>query len=328
MYTGELIAFAVAISWTATALFAEVASKRMGSLPLNVLRMLLSLTMLAVTLWLTTGVPYPSFTDGNTWLWMSLSGFVGYVLGDYCLFQSYVLMNSRFGQLFMTLASPSAAISAWIILGERMSPIAILGMIVTMTGIGMSILTRADEDSNHKVALSLPLKGVLFAIGAGTGQGIGLVLSKVGMRYYEQSIASHGIADMATYVCDGAIVPVTLGMVMPFASTMIRAIIGLIGFTAALYLFTKKSNDKMKHAISDGKAMRCAVAAAFFGPFVGVGLSLMATLYTSAGIAQTIMATTPVMIILPSWLLFHQRITLMQVVGACISVVGVALFFV
>lgn len=328
MYIGEIIAFAVSVSWTATALFAEVASKRMGSLPLNVLRMVLSLAMLAITLWLTTGVPYPSFTDGNTWLWMSLSGFVGYVLGDYCLFQSYVLMNSRFGQLFMTLASPSAAISAWIILGEQMRPLAILGMIVTMIGIGMSILTRADEDSNHKVALSLPLKGVLFAIGAGTGQGIGLVLSKVGMRYYEQSISSSGIADMASYVCDDAIVPVSLGMVMPFASTMIRAIIGLVGFSAALFLFTRNSREKMTKAMTDGKAMRCAIGAAFFGPFIGVGLSLMATLYTSAGIAQTIMATTPVMIILPSWLLFHQRITLMQVIGAFISVIGVSLFFI
>ena len=73
--------------------------------------------------------------------------------------------------------------------------------------------------------------------------------------------------------------------------------------------------------------MYCALGAAIFGPFIGVSLSLMATLYTHAGVAQTIMSLTPVLIILPSWMLFHQKVTLWEVVGAFICVFGVALFF-
>lgn len=328
MYTGELISLLVAFSWTATALFAEVASKRMGTLPLNVVRMLLSLALLGITLWLTMGVPYPPLADGRTWLWLSLSGFVGYVLGDYCLFQSYVLMNSRFGQLFMTLSSPAAALTAWMLLGEQMQPLAIVGMIVTMTGIGMSVLSKGGDDDQHKLTLKLPLRGVLFGIGAGVGQGVGLVLSKVGMEYYQDSIAAAGITDMATYVMPDALVPVSLGFMMPFASTMMRAIIGMVGFTVALFCFTKRGGQQLHHAVTDRHAMLCAVGAAVFGPFVGVSLSLMATLYTNAGIAQTIMAMTPVFIILPSWLMFHQKVTWLEVVGAVISVVGVTLFFI
>ena len=63
------------------------------------------------------------------------------------------------------------------------------------------------------------------------------------------------------------------------------------------------------------------------GPFLGVGFSLMAVQYTAAGIASTLMATTPIIILLPSRWLFGQRITLRNVVGAVISVVGVSLFF-
>lgn len=328
MYTGELISLLVAFSWTATALFAEVASKRVGTLPLNVVRMLLSLALLGITLWLTMGVPYPPLADGRTWLWLSLSGFVGYVLGDYCLFQSYVLMNSRFGQLFMTLSSPAAALTAWMLLGEQMQPLAIVGMIVTMTGIGMSVLSKGGDDDHHKLTLKLPLRGVLFGIGAGVGQGVGLVLSKVGMEYYKDSIAAAGITDMSTYVMPDALVPVSLGFMMPFASTMMRAIIGMIGFTVALFCFTKKGGQQLHHAVTDRRGMACAVGAAVFGPFVGVSLSLMATLYTNAGVAQTIMAMTPVFIILPSWLMFHQKVTWLEVVGAVISVVGVTLFFI
>jgi hypothetical protein len=39
MYTGEIISLIVALAWTATALCGEVASKRIGALALNVIRM-------------------------------------------------------------------------------------------------------------------------------------------------------------------------------------------------------------------------------------------------------------------------------------------------
>lgn len=326
MYVGELISLGVAISWTATALFAEVASKRMGSLPLNVLRMALSLTLLSLTLYVTLGAPLPPMADRSTWFWLSLSGFVGYVLGDFCLFQSYVLMGARFGQLLMTLSSPSAAITAWLLLGERMQPLALLGMVVTILGISMSILGKGDD--HHKVALKLPLKGILLGIGAGAGQGVGLVLSKVGMQHYEAAIAAGGITDMYAYTAPDALLPVSLGVMMPFASTFIRAVIGMIGFSVALFLFTKQGGRRLLQGISDRKAMLCALGAALFGPFVGVSLSLMATLYTNAGIAQTIMAITPILILAPAYLLFKQKVTMIEVCGAVISVIGVALFFI
>ena len=90
MFIGETIALGVAVAWTATALFAEVGSKRMGSLPLNTVRMTMSLTLLVLTLWLTMGMPFPRYADGSTWLWLLLSGVVGYVIGDYCLMQGYI----------------------------------------------------------------------------------------------------------------------------------------------------------------------------------------------------------------------------------------------
>ena len=175
MYKGELISLLVTLLWTVTAMAAEVASKRLSPLGLNVVRMLMSLAFLAILMWVVCGQPWPQDADGETWLWLSLSGFVGYVLGDYCLFNSYLLMGSRFGQLFMTLAPAVAALFGFILLGETMSPLAIVGMLITMFGIGLSVLSRGGE--HHTLSLKLPLKGILFGIGAGMGQGIGLVLS-------------------------------------------------------------------------------------------------------------------------------------------------------
>lgn len=308
MYLGEIISLAVAVSWTVTALFAEVASKRIGSLQFNVVRMFLSIVMLGLTLWCFTGSPVPLYANSDAWLWLSLSGFVGYLLGDYCLFNSYILIGSRFGQLFMTLAPIAAAFSAWAILGERMSFQAVVGMLVTISGIGLSVLNKGG--GKHRLSLKLPLNGVLFGIGAGIGQGVGLVLSKVGMNHYVQSIPAGEelVADL-----------------MPFASTMIRAITGFIGFFLVM-IFQKKLTT-MSVALRNRKGMNAAVWATFAGPFIGVSLSLMAVQYTEAGIASTLMALTPIFILWPSSFFFGQKVTTKEIAGAVISVVGVSLFF-
>lgn len=307
-YLGEMISLTVAVSWTVTALFAEIGSKRLGSLQMNVIRMLLSLLMLGATLWYFTGSPYPLYADGQAWFWLSLSGFVGYLLGDYCLFNSYIWIGSRFGQLFMTLAPPTAAIAGWLMLGETLSWNALLGMLVTLTGIGISVLNKG---TSHKFSLKLPLKGVLFGIGAGVGQGIGLVLSKVGMNHYEMSIPA-GEAMVAD--------------LMPFASTFIRAVTGAIGFLCVMGV--QKQFHTLATSVRDRKGMNAALWATITGPFIGVSLSLMAVQYTEAGIASTLMALTPVFIIWPSYFFFKQNVTFKEIVGACISVVGVSLFFI
>jgi len=67
---------------------------------------------------------------------------------------------------------------------------------------------------------------------------------------------------------------------------------------------------------------------AFFGPFLGVSFSLVAIKYTEAGIASTIMALVPVFIILPAVIFLKQKVTLTEILGAVVSVAGVALFFI
>ena len=307
-FVGEIISLVVAVSWTVTALFAEVGSKRLGSLQMNVIRMVLSLLMLGTTLWWFTGSPVPLYADGKAWFWLSLSGFVGYLLGDYCLFNSYIWIGSRFGQLFMTLAPPTAALFGWMLLGETLAWNALLGMLVTLTGIGISVLNKG---TSNKLSLKLPLKGVLFGIGAGVGQGVGLVLSKVGMTHYEMSIpvGEEMVADL-----------------MPFASTFIRAVTGAVGFLIVMGM--QKQFHTLVTCVRDGKGMNAAVWATITGPFIGVSLSLMAVQYTEAGIASTLMALTPVFIIWPAHFFFGQKVMFKEVVGACISVIGVSLFFI
>lgn len=307
-HIGELISLGVAVSWTITAWFSDKASRRVGVMVTNVLRLIMAALFLGILLWLTIGHPYPAYADKDTWIWLGLSALVGYVFGDYCLFSSYLSIGPRFGQLLMTLAPPMAAIAGWILLGETLSWKSILAMAITLCGIGISILSRG---SGKHYRLDLPLKGILLGIGAGIGQGVGLVLSKVGMQHYSEAIPAG--------------TPALMESMLPFASTMIRAIIGGAGFLILLSL--QKGLGRLKDAARDPVTMGYASIVTLFGPAVGVSLSLMAVRYANAGIASTLMALTPVLILAPEVLVNKKRIRPKEIVGLAVSITGVSLFF-
>ncbi len=110
-----------------------------------------------------------------------------------------------------------------------------------------------------------------------------------------------------------------------FASTMIRAIIGGLGFVAIIAL--QRNIPQFITSLGDRKGVKYAIYATLFGPVLGVSLSLMAVRYTNAGIASTLMALTPVLILLPYSLIYRQKLEIKEVFGASISMVGVAMFF-
>ena len=308
-YLGEIISLLVAVSWTAGAIFADVASHRIGSVNLNIIRMAFAILFLAAILFVFTGSPLPLYTDGKTLFWFALSGIVGFVFGDFCLFNAYVRIGSLYGQLLMTLAPPIAGIAGFMMLGEKLAPTSLVAMAVTISGIGITILSR-DSESRLPV-LKLPISGVLYGIGAGIGQGVGLVLSKIGMKHYTAAIP--------TDVTSG------ISSAMPFAGTFIRVIAGIIGFSLIIAL--KKEAGSLQKALKDRTAMVCCLITTLLGPVIGVSLSLMAVQHTSAGIASTLMGLTPVMILIPYSIYAKQKITLREVAGTFITVAGVALFF-
>ena len=307
-HLGEIISLTVAVCWTVTALFADKASHRLGSMSTNVLRLSLALVFLAAVMWIGTGYPYPVYADAKAWFWLALSAVVGYLFGDWCLFNSYLVIGARFGQLFMTLAPLFAAIAGWAMLGESLGWKAIVAMAVTLCGIAISILSR---DGGHHLSLSLPLKGVLLGIGAGLGQGVGLVLSKVGVQYYAAAIPEDAPAAMDT--------------LLPFASTMIRALVGAAGFVVMMAL--QRDLPRLKAAVADRTGMGYALIVTLFGPVLGVSLSLMAVRYANAGIASTLMALTPVLILIPYAFVYKQRIRFREIAGVAVSMLGVSMFF-
>jgi drug/metabolite transporter (DMT)-like permease len=294
-HLGEFYALGTALFWTITALAFESASLKVGSITVNVIRLILGLLFLCIFTSISRGMILPLDASGKNLLWLGLSGLVGFVFGDLLLLKSFTIIGSRFAMLIMAMAPTLAAIFGWIILGERIGWLGLIGMVLTLGGISLAIVGR--EDKNARIKLKLSPKGVIYAFGGALGQGLGLVLSKLGMRGYD-----------------------------PFAATQIRVIAGIIGFSALISIIGRWT--KVFEALTHVNAMKRIVIGSFFGPFLGVSFSLLAIARTEAGIASTIMSIVPVLLIPPAILFMKEKVTLIEIIGAIISVLGVAMFFI
>lgn len=308
--TGEIISLVVAVSWTITALAAEKASRYASALTMNVVRMCIAIPIFLVLLWVTTGSCLPLYADSATWGWLSLAGLVGYVFGDICLFRAYQEMGSRYGQLFMTMAPLFSAVGGYFVFGEELRSITWLAILLILGGIGMSVMGRSSASGNSKIRLKITPLAALLGTGAAIGQGVGLVISKIGMISYEESLPAGVDAE---------------SVMMPFAATLIRCLCAIVGFT--IILLVRGESGSVAVMVRNKTAMTAMTIATVFGPVVGVSLSLLAVLYTSTGIAATLMALVPIFILFPSVIFMHQKITALDIIGSIVAVGGVALIF-
>lgn len=292
---GELAALLTAFFWTITALAFEGATKRVGPLSVNIIRLVLGFSFLTLAAGIQRGQFLPVDASAHAWFWLMLSGLVGLMMGDLFLFASYPIIGSRIAMLMMTLAPPLAALLGWLVLDESMSLLSVAGMFMVLLGIALVIWSRPG--GNNKVKLNFPIKGLVFAFMGAVGQAGGLVLSKFGMKDYS-----------------------------PLAATQIRIIAATLGFVLLISVLGRWKN--VFRTLKYKKAMEGITVGSFFGPFLGVSFSLVAIKYTSTGIASTLMAIVPVLIIAPSVIIFKQKVNLKEIVGAIISVLGVSLFFI
>jgi drug/metabolite transporter (DMT)-like permease len=307
---GQIAALATAVAWTITALAFEHAANRIGAMALNFLRLAVGFVFLGIWGLATKGAFLPLDAPGSAWLWLSASGVVGLVLGDLLLFQAFIVVGSRVSMLVYASAPALTAVLGFAILGERLGAASLGGMALTLAGIALVVLGRAapvGRDAPKSGAAVEPVasgpapgkhraRGIALAFGAALGQAGGLILSKIGA-----------------------------GRMDPFAGTQIRVSAAVICF--GLIVAIAGVAPGVLSALRDRKAVASLTLGSFFGPFLGVSLSLLAVQSTKAGVAAAIMSITPVLIIAPYAVIYKEKVKAREVVGAIAAVGGVFVLF-
>ena len=308
-YPGEVSALITSLSFAFTATFFTFAGRLVGSSVVNRTRLPFGMVMLILTHWIALGSLFPDAAL-DRWLWLSLSGVIGLSLGDAFLFQAFIWIGARLSMLLMSLAPVLAALLAWIFLGETLTPGQTTGILLTTGGIAWVIAeqnrghnqtppggravppTTADpERRNYKT-------GILFGIGAATGQALGLILSKLGLVGDFSALSGNVIRMLAA------------------ASTI------------WIYALLRKQGKETTHQLTaHPRAILFILGGSIFGPLIGVSFSLLAVQQTEVGIASTLIALTPIFMLPIGAVIFREKFGWQAVAGTLLAITGVAMLF-
>ncbi len=292
---GELAALATSLMWTFTSIFFTIGGREVGSVVVNRSRLLLAVIFLSVTHFFMLGTFFPIGVEPERYLWLGLSGIIGLVVGDAFLFQAFVMIGPRISMLMMALVPVISTFLAWIFLGETLGSLQLLAIVITVAGIGWVVLEspRAGvwANSRHR------LLGILAGLGGALGQAIGLIAAKYGLA-----------GDFP--VLSGVLIRMAVAVIVIWAFTALR---GKLRNTLVVF--------------HNRKALLAIVGGSVVGPFIGVWLSLVAVHLAPVGIASTLMALSPVLILPIAHFFLHDKVGFRAVFGTTVALAGVAMIF-
>lgn len=292
-YLGESFAFITAVGWAVSSIIFELAAKRSDSLSVNVIRLIMGIVFLGIITLFTKGMFLPMDSTAHNWTFLGISGAIGLFIGDMFLYEAYVLIGARICMLFMTLTPLIVGSFGFIILGEKMTLIQTVAMFITCSGILMVVLKPKNKNSSEETKLSS--KGILFIILAVTFEALGNIFTKIGSAGYDSS-----------------------------SSTQIRMICAFGVFI--VYITLKRRWKHIFRAFSDRKLM-IYIAGGTISATVGITFLVSAFNMINTGVASTISSISPVLVIPISMVVFKEKIKVKEIIGAFVSVAGIALFF-
>ncbi|MGA2625311.1 MAG: DMT family transporter [Bacteroidota bacterium] len=292
-FLGEFSALLTACFWSGSSMAFASATKRVGTFQVNVTRLMLAAGYLVL---LIAALRFDITMSVTQVASLSVSGVIGLALGDTFLFKAYEQVGARITMLFMSLAPAIAAGLAFWLLGEGISITGVLGMLITLLGISIVVF---EPGLNESPGISLTTAGITYALFAALGQGAGLVVAKMAFRE----------STLNGFVATAVRILASLIVLLPFA------------------LMTKRYSHPYRTFSRDRKAFLLTVIGSVFGPFLGITSSLIAIEHTSVGIAATIMATVPILMLPLVRIIYKERLTWRAITGAFIAVAGVAVLF-
>ena len=288
---GEAAALVAALSWAIASVIWGRAGRRIPPLELNLVKGLIGCALLAIALAITKELFVA--VDPRAVVLLGVSGAVGIALGDTAYFEAINCLGPRRALLVTMLAPPLAGVVAWIILGERLRPVAWAGMALTILGV-VWVITERFHGQNG--GTSRALRGVGMGAAASCAQVAGAVLSRA------------------------AFTQTDVGWLLSALLRMSAAVVTLLVWIS---LLRAKGKWTIHHSPDVWKLVFTATV---IGTFVGISLQQFAFMHTSAGVTQTLLSTSP-LFILPIVVWRGEKVSVRAVGGVLIALLGIAVLF-
>jgi drug/metabolite transporter (DMT)-like permease len=288
MLRGEVAALTAAFLWAlSTVIFGQL-GKSISPLVLNLAKGAIAIALIILTLVIQQNLQ-PQLPPAAIF-WLMLSGVVGIGLGDTAYFKSINHFGARRALLMETLAPPLTALMALFFLQERLGAIAWCGILLTVGGIAWVISERVPTADQQALNLKA---GLIWSVLAQLGQASGAVMSR------------------------GALANTTVD---PLWSGLLRITAGTI--VLVLLVSSRGAIRQQLQPLRSRQLLPLLGVAAVLGTYLAIWLQQVAFKFTPAGIAQALLATSP-LFVLPIAASLGDRITGRAVFGVVIAIAGI-----
>lgn len=301
--SGELIALVTTLCWSLGIFPFTEASKRIGTAPVNQYRLLLAWVLISIILFFTNSLNLVDlFEDPQLYhyVFLGASGIIGFTIGDYCSFRSFTILGPKLGSLYTTFAPGAALSMGFLVLGEKINLIGVLGIAITIGGVIWLTLSKKDTAAAEEAGFKRDRTGIILGIIGALCQGTGLVLSKYGMDYYADKLPTmHAV---------------WIRLLFAFAAAFLVSLLARKLISNSKPILSNKNN-----------ALPYMVLGTILGPICGVSCSLLAIQKIEVAVAQTIFALLPIVVLPVNLLVYKEKITLQSVFACMIAILGVVI---
>lgn len=288
---GEWAAILCSVLWAVGSVYFARAGARLSPVAMNFVKCGVGAVLMSLTLRLTEGVWLPAM-DRTDALWLSASAVVGLALGDSLYFASLLRIGARRALLASSVVPAFTAAAAWYLLKEPMSAMQVLGATVTLCGVTWVLAAKSSDD--------VPLAPGQLAWGLMLG--VGAALCQVS-------------TNLITKDAGGSMSALGVGVVR----------LGVGALALGVMLSMERGWGRMRDALAFPETRLEIAAGTMLGTYIGVWLMNLALMRTEAGVAATLLSTSPIWILPVSAYMQQQPISARSWVGAAVAVAGIAL---
>lgn len=292
---GQLAALGTAVCWSLTAVFFSYSGRLVGSDVVNRSRLIFAFGFLLISHYVLQGTLFPTGAEPFRWFWFAISSILGLVLGDTFLFRAYVLIGPRLSMLLMSTVPIFSVLFGWLLFGERVTAVELSGVLLAVAGIGWVVTEKQPGQTNGE--MQFYRQGIFFGLLGALGQVANLVTARYGL----------------------------VGNYPSISATVIRIFVALVVLWTIAALRRQVATTFRQWR--NRKALPAMVAGSFVGPFLGIWLSLVAIQFARLGIASTLMALPPILLIPIEMVVYKRRVSARGIVGTAVALSGVALIF-
>ena len=296
MILGELLAVISSVCFSVGPMFNTLAGQQVGAVSVNRVRLVVTALLLMAIHTALAGTPIPKILL-ERWMWLSLSAISSLVVADTLLFQAFAHIGTRLTMLVHTVSPILSALLAWVFLGEVLGGLEILGVAVTLFGIGWVVGVGSGQDTPEDQH-SVNLEGLGLALGAAVMHAAGATAAKRGLAGEFSALSGH-------------VIRMSVAMIIAIGWAGLR----------------REIRPTVVQFHQHPAAAKYVVLGAIVGPLVGMWLSLTSLQLTRVGLATTLMSLPPIFLIPIDHFVFHERITISDLAGTAMAMVGVAMMF-